>query len=142
MKNTTELDVRFYAPKTNTNPCYTPLRFAVSYKRKRLYCSINVPAPDADQLQFINSDGSLKNSGHATPDAEDTAATIQVIMEKLRRIVEEAISLGDWDTFTSADLKGIVSCLYFWENDPAAMTSSPNSLCWQWLCRKNGVKIV
>lgn len=141
MEDTTELGVRFYAPKTIMNPCYAPLRFAVSYKRKRLYCTINVPASDADQLQFINPDGSLKNPSQATPDAEDTAATIQVIMEKLRRIAKEAIRLGDWDAFTPADFKGIVSCLYFWENDPTAITSSSDSLCWLWLCRKNGVKL-
>lgn len=139
MEKTSELSVRLYAPKKNVNPCYTPLRFAVSYKRKRLYCTINVPAPDADQLQFINFDGSLKNPSQATPDAEDTAATIQVIMGKLRRIAEEAIRLGDWDAFTSADFKGIVSCLYFWENDPEAITIPSDSLCWQWLCRKNEV---
>lgn len=142
MEKTPAISVHFYTPKKNVNPCYTPLMFAVSYKRKRLYCTINVPTPDADQLQFINSDGSLKNPSQATPDAENTAATIQVIMGKLRRIAEEAIRLGDWDAFTPADFKGIVSCLYFWENDPEAIIISPDSLCWLWLCRKNNVKLL
>ena len=142
MEKTPAISVHFYTPKKNVNPCYTPLRFAVSYKRKRLYCTINVPTPDADQLQFINSDGSLKNPSQSTPDAEDTAATIQVIMGKLRRIAEEAIRSGNWNTFTPADFKGILAAFTFGKTTLKRLTIPSDSLCWLWLCRKNNVKLL
>ncbi|WP_300868800.1 hypothetical protein [uncultured Alistipes sp.] len=142
MENTTELGVRFYAPKTNTNPCYTPLRFVVTYSRKRLSCIINVPALDAKELDKINPDCTLKQGYWQAP-AADVSDTLQKIRDIIQGIAEEAIKLDEWDNFTSADLKRIVSCLFYWICDPNVIRPKDNAsgLCWQWICHKKGIKL-
>lgn len=142
MENTTELDVRFYAPKTNTNPCCTPLRFVVTYNRKRLYCMINIPALDAKELNKIDPNCTLKQGYRQAPEA-GVADTLQKIRDIIQSIAEEAIKLGEWDDFTSADLKGIVGCLFYWICDPNVISpkDSAASLCWQWICHKKGIKL-
>lgn len=141
MANTKKLTVRFSVQDKKKHPCFTPIRWVVSHNKKRIYCTINVPRFAAKQLPFINSDCSVKEYAEITPDIEDTAATLAVIKGKIEDIAEEAIRLGDWETFTSEDLKGIVSCLFFWENDPTAIIAPAESMCWQWLCNKNGVNL-
>lgn len=141
MANTPKLTVRFSVQDKKKHPCFTPIRWVVSHNKKRIYCTLNVPGYDAKQLPYINSDCTVKDPEHASIDANNTAATLEVIKQKIERIATEAIELGDWETFTSEDLKGILSCLYFWESDPNALTTPSEGLCWQWLCYKNGVNL-
>lgn len=139
MGNTPELNVRFCPPKAGTHPCYTPLKFAVSYNRKRLYCTINVPALDAKELDKIDADCTLKQDYRQALEM-DVADTLQKIKDIIQNIAEEAIKLGEWDSFTSADLKGIVGCLLYWICDPNMISPKNNAagLCWQWICCKKG----
>ena len=111
MENTSELSVRFCPPKASTHPCYIPLRFVVSYNRKRLSCTINGPALDAKELDKINPDCTLKQGYLQAPEA-GVADTLRKIRDIIRSIAEEAIKLDEWDSFTSADWKGL-SVAYF-----------------------------
>lgn len=137
MENPSELSVRFYSPKVGTHSCYAPLKFVVSYNRKRLNCTINIPALSAEELYKIKPDCTLKQGYWQAPEA-DVSATLQSIRGIIQNIAEEAIKLGEWDNFTSTDLKGIVSCLLYWICDPNAIASKTcvGGLCWQWLYRK------
>lgn len=142
MEKTTELSVRFCPPKANTHPCYTPLRFVVTYSHKRLSCTIKIPALDAKELDKINPDCTLKQGYWQAP-AADVSDTLQKIRDIIQSIAEEAIKLDAWDDFTSADLKGIVSCLFYWICDPNVISPKDNAagLCWQWICHKKRIKL-
>lgn len=142
MENTSELSVRFCPPKASTHPCYIPLRFVVSYNRKRLSCTINVPALDAKELDKINPDCTLKQGYLQAPEA-GVADTLRKIRDIIRSIAEEAIKLDEWDSFTSADLKGIVGCLFYWICNPNVISPKDNAagLCWQWICHKKVIKL-
>lgn len=142
MEKTSKLNVRFCPPKASTHPCYIPLRFVVSYNRKRLSCTINVPALDAKELDKINPDCTLKQGYWQAP-AADVSDTLQKIRNIIQSIAEEVIKLDEWDNFTSADLIGIVSCLFYWICNPNVISPKDNAagLCWQWICHKKGIKL-
>lgn len=139
MANTPKLTVRFSIQKRNNHPCYTPIRWVVSYNRKRLYCTINVPQIEAKELVNINSDCTI-SVNNPSLDTRNTAETLNVIKGYLEDIAKEAIGLDEWDNFTSEDLKGIVGCLLFWTSDPNAVRKYLNAtgLCFNWILDKNG----
>ena len=97
---------------------------------------------DAKELDKIDTDCTLKQGYRQAPEA-GVADTLQKIRDIIQSIAEEAIKLGEWDDFTSADLKGIVGCLFYWICDPNVISpkDSAAGLCWQWICHKKGIKL-